>query len=110
MQTIVLPDGKYAVERDSGTVRVFWFQTVAASKSARSAWKRWIYYRRGTHWIPFAFLNDDGSVELFGKYRETWTQQQVLAISEDVAEILRDKEKAFRLYPIANKILKESRA
>jgi hypothetical protein len=114
MQTIVLPDGKYAVERPQG-YRMFMVKTLRGrgeSSSDKMVGKRWIYYRTTEPvnprdmWAPFGFVNDDGTIQFFARTK-AWTEIQRKSVAEDVAKVVTDPEAAILQYAVALKSLKQ---
>lgn len=96
-----LPDGKYAVPTASGDYRLIWLKTVTGEKGEKDAGlfgRRFLFYKKVKGWQAFAFLNDNGVLQIHIKMLKLLTQQQQDALRQAIAEIRENPERAAALY------------
>lgn len=96
---VALPDGYYAVRCGADSYRLIWLTTATRGIDKKDAkYRRILFYKKGPRWEDFAFLNDDGTVQLYVKFVKTWTPAQLHSIRSAVMEIRRNPHEAQWLY------------
>lgn len=96
----MLPDGHYAV-RTGNDVRLLWLKTLKGEQERKSKTlfgKRVLFYRRGSNWQAFAFVNDDETLRIHTKFLLQWTPEQLVAAREAFLALKQDPPAAMTLY------------
>jgi len=102
----MLPDGRYAVARQSGDYRLIWLKTIAGDLGKKDAGlfgKRILYYKTADGWQAFGFLDDDGSLRIHRKFLLAWTPEQLESIRSVFMALIENPQQARELYKVMEK-------
>jgi hypothetical protein len=97
----MLPDGQYAVQTKSGDCRLFMLKTVNGKRGEADDGlfgRRILSYKKPNGWQAFAFLNDNGSLQIYLRFLNESTPEQLDALRRAVDAIRADPQQAMELY------------
>ena len=95
----MLPNGRYAIRYANG-FRVLWIHTAKRKNEPKFFFgKRILFARKNPKgWTSFAFLGEGNKIQLFRKFAESCTPQQLEGLRSLVAAVSADPQKALALF------------